>query len=61
MRNCFDDEEVLEYIYEVVTNPMLKCKSKIQEIEEVLEEYFGEDEENEPDDKKMYANAIGHC
>jgi hypothetical protein len=53
MKNCFDDEEVLEYIYEVVTNPMLKCKSKIEEIEEVLEEYF-EEEQDDPDEEDYH-------
>lgn len=45
-----DEEEILEYIYEVVINPILKCKSKIKEIEEVLEEYF-EEETEDPDEE----------
>ena len=44
-----NEDEILEYIYEIVTNPMLKCKSKIQEIEEILEEYF-EEEWEDPDE-----------
>jgi hypothetical protein len=54
MKNCFEDEEeILEYIFEIVENPILKCKSKIEYIEEVLEEYFGEDEEY-PDEEDNY-------
>ena len=53
MKNCFDEEEILEYIFEIVENSTLKCKSKLEYIQEVLEEYFGEDEDDEPDyDKK---------
>ena len=56
-----NEEEILEYIYEIVADPMLKCKSKLEEIEEVLEEYFGEDEDDEPDYDKIIKTAINSC
>ena len=55
-----DEEEILEYIYELIENPDLKCKSKVEYIQEILEEYFGEDDDEE-DFKKMYTDALSHC
>lgn len=56
-----NEEEILEEIYEIVDNPMLKCKSKIEHIHEILEEYFGEDEDDEPDYDKITKTDISFC
>lgn len=48
------EEEILEYIFEIVENPTLKCKAKLEYIEEALEEYFGEDEDDYPDEEDYY-------
>lgn len=55
------EEEILEYIYEIVEHPDLKCKAKLEYIEEVLNDYFGKDEDDEPDFDKVYNYAISHC
>ena len=55
-----NEEEILEYIFEIIENPTLKCKAKLEYIEEVLEEYF-EDEDDEPDYDKIYKDVVSYC